>query len=563
MIKKRLLPVALIFIVGLMAHWAAASPPEMIKVSEVKPGMKGYGLTVFEGTKIEKFDVEVISILKNHMGPKTDIVLLRANHKVTDHANIIHGMSGSPIYLEGKLAGALSLGFTAFPKDPLFGMTPIEYMLKESERPMEEESYLPLPAKDSILRPVMTPLFFSGFHPNVISAVKKDFEEMGFAPIQGSGSGSYSDLDIKLEPGAAVGVELARGDFNIGGVGTVTYVDGDKVLVFGHSMGMFGQISIPMATAYVHTVIAGSETSFKLASMVKPVGTFTQDRLPCVAGYLGKQPVMIPVKITTTNQQTKYQNTYKVELINQKSLLPLLLLQCVIRSIVYGETIEQSDATVKLDLVFKLKDGETILLDNLYSTQDGYKDLLMSLASQIVQLLNNPFKKMEIAETTVDVSILHKRKVASIQSVWLNKTEVKAGETVTVNVLLKPFGQSSVKKEVDIKIPENVMAGEYEITVVSGREATAKLPKPETFEDMISFIKRRYASNLIITQLNLPSVGIAFKGKEMPHLPTSVFGTLISNTATGVSIEQDSLKTQSESEWVIDGSKNVTIKIKD
>ncbi|MFH1227391.1 MAG: SpoIVB peptidase S55 domain-containing protein [Planctomycetota bacterium] len=560
MIKRLLLPVIL---VGLMANWAEASPPEIIKVSEIKPGMKGYGLTVFEGTKIEKFDVEVVAVLKN-VGPKSDRIIVRTSHKITDHAPAgIGGMSGSPIYIEGKLAGALSQFFKYFQKDPLHGVTPIEEMLKELERPIEGEGSFQ-PPQGFFGQTCSLPLFFAGFYPQVINDVKDKFEEFGFHCMQGGGgTAAGENMDIKLEPGSAVGLEFVRGDLNMISGGTVTYVDGDKVLIFGHPMSMWGEISIPMTTAYVNMVIASYERSDKSMSIIKPVGTLTQDRGSCVVGLLGKDPAMIPVKITTNNQKTQYQNTYNVEILNQKNLFPLLLLRCVIYSIVYGETIEQGDATVKLNLEFKLKDGETVKLDNLYATQGGYNDLLMNLAPQLMQLLNNPFKKIEIAGVTVDISVLHKRKDASIQSVWLNKTEAKGGETVTVNVLLKPFGQPPVKKEVNLKIPENMMAGEFEITVACGREATAKLPKPETFEGLISLIKRSYASNLIVAQLDLPSAGITFKGREMPHLPASVFGTLISNTATGVTIEQDSLKIQADSEWVITGSKTVTIKIKD
>lgn len=532
--------------------------PEIIRVDELKPGMKGYGLTVFKGTEIEKFDVEVIDVLKNFF-PKMDIILIRCSHPVIEHANIIGGMSGSPIYIEGRLAGALAYGFVRFAKDPIAGVTPIENMLAELDRPVEQTS---VPHRrefreDDFLRRCTVPVIASGITRATLRKFEDEFKKLGLEVFSGGGAGRYKDLDIKLEPGAAVGVELLRGDFSFEGIGTVTYCDGDKLLAFGHELLGGGQICMPMTTAYVNQVMASQVYSYKMASVVKPVGTFTQDRMACAGGTIGQTCPMVPLTITITNKATGYETKYKLEMIQQEQITPLLLRVALSNALHAAEPGDFTNRTLFYELKLHLKDIGTLVLDDM--VEGDYLDMAVLPA---LMLLNNPFKKVQIESVEANVAARAKQLVASIESATLDATEVKPGTTLTVSVVLRPFDLPTVKRTLSVKVPSNIPPGNYEIVVASG-PASFEVPPPDSIEDIIQALRERFKSNELVATFPVPSVGITYKGKKMPNLPMSVFGALLSAEATGISVQQDKLQVRMPTEWIIRGRKTVAFRVKE
>lgn len=552
----------------------------IICLVDIKPGMKGYGLSVFSGTMIEKFDVEVVSVLRKSFGDK-DAILVRVKHPVTDHANIIAGMSGSPIYFEGRLAGALSHYFTSFQKDPLAGVTPIEYMLADKDHPWEDENAFSPPLQDEgPFRLCKTPLFVSGLPPHAMKGLKAFAEPLGFTVQAGSSGHVNLAPEPKIEPGAAVGISILRGDINLDGIGTVTYVSGNDVLVFGHSMFMSGQMELPMTTGYVHTVIASEAGSFKLGSAVKPVGCILQDRLTSVYGTLGKTASMTPFTIEVENAQTHYRKTYQFEVARHPLYAPYLIAQIPSWCLGLAEAGEMKDQTVNYRLQLKFEGfpqielGDTYLSSPMSSSGDGFGEVVM-------RLIGNPFRRVRLERVDVKLSVVHTRASAVIDGVWLQTRKVKPGEKLDMLVRLRPYNKEPITQNVEIPLPPTLPDGEYEVKVMGGRDASGMMDMQsilqalmsgrysglqqdaaQSFEELLEQIKRRHPADHIVAQLELPALGIRYKDRKLENLPGSVFVNLVSNSSAGMKIERDLLKVVHDTSWLIEGNKSVKFEIR-
>lgn len=553
----------------------------IIRVSEIKPGMKGYGLSVFEGTKIEKFDVEVVSVLKKYFGDK-DIIMVRTKHPMTDHANIIHGMSGSPIYIDGKLAGALALGFAGFPKDPLAGITPIEYMLADKDHPWEdEEAFIPPLPKDAPFQYCRTPLMVSGVPPAAFSQLKQFFGPLGYEVFAGSAGAMELEEDIKLEPGSSVGISFMRGDINMDGIGTVTYVNGNDVLVFGHPMMMGGQMDVPMTTAYVHTVIAElSSSSYKLASAIKSVGSIRQDRLTSVYGVLGQNPPMIPMTVTVENAQTKYKRTFTFEVARHPTYTPYLVSAVPDYCVTIAEAGQGKDATVSYDVRLKFEGYPEVQLKDRYVTSAMGYSTGANFDQTLYQLMGNAFKKVRLEKVDIALSVVHRKTSATIEGAWIDEREVKPGATLDLAIRLRPYNKDAQTVSLKLPLPESLPDGEYALTILGGRDAagamdmqqmmqmifSGRAPRmgsdAQSFEELLAQVRRRQPSNRVVAQLALPTLGVRHRDQKLENLPGSVFANLVSNAAAGLKIEEDRLEIAHETEWLIEGRKTVKFEVK-
>jgi len=297
-----------------------------MKLADVKPGMKGYALTVFHGTKPEPFDIKVVAILKQFL-PKQDVILIRAEDPRVEHSGIVSGMSGSPVYIDGKLVGAIAYAW-AFAKEPLGGVTPIENMLAERSRPRRRSPDHPeiaqadLPAEPGEARGLPTlagggtgteprlvrasvPLSLSGFTARTFAELTDELRPVGLVPVQAGGGGGRGTSAAasgpgRVEPGSAIGVELVRGDMNMVGTGTVTWTDGQTILAFGHPMFGIGEVYLPMVDAEIHTFMPSMAQSFKMSSPLHEVGVLMQDRSSCIVGSMEAHTSMMPVEVRVT-----------------------------------------------------------------------------------------------------------------------------------------------------------------------------------------------------------------------------------------------------------------------
>ncbi|MFP4687594.1 MAG: peptidase S55 SpoIVB, partial [bacterium] len=277
-----------VFFVLAVSESYARTGADTLPVAGIEAGMEGYGRTVFSGTRIDTFAVKVLGVLENVM-PGQDLILIRAESDTLHHTNIMSGMSGSPIYIGGRLIGALAYGWS-FGKDPIAGVTPIENILKSRQIEYSEPEGA---------RRIVTPLIASGFSSAGLESLSENLRARGMpVEIMTGGSDKKEKTSAELEAGSAVGVQLVRGDLNLAAIGTVTHVDNEgRVYAFGHPFLNAGQIDFPMTAASVETTFASLQSSFKIASPLQPLGAITEDRQASIVGELGRQPEMIPVNV--------------------------------------------------------------------------------------------------------------------------------------------------------------------------------------------------------------------------------------------------------------------------
>src|SRR5437899_6794594 len=347
--------------VGTVTTLTSAAGAQM-GVDEIRPGMVGIGRTVFDGTHVEEFKANILGVLENIIGPHRNLILARLEGGPLAHTGVIAGMSGSPVYVDGKLIGAVSYALGSFSKEPIAGITPIAEMTDSTSfgdvRPIGSKVKVEYPlTRDgltaafrkalnwnrpfadrpdetqlagvsavaglggsqlgTLLRPIATPLVMSGFEPDLGDVFGSAFREQGFIPTGGSAAGfraGEAPFEGPLKPGDAVGVMLVSGDLQLGGTGTVTHIDGDRVYAFGHPMYNLGPTEFPMTRAYVYTVLPSLFSSMKLSSTGEIIGTFLQDRATAIAGRLGPGPRMIPVTISLESKRAP-KRTFKYDVV--------------------------------------------------------------------------------------------------------------------------------------------------------------------------------------------------------------------------------------------------------
>src|SRR5437667_11967196 len=335
----------LCFLVYVQRSYAQTSKPaDILPLEQIHAGMHGVAYTVFQGTKPEAMDVEVLGVLKNANGPKGDVILVRLGGAKAEYTGVVAGMSGSPVYLNGKLAGALAFRIGEFSKEPIAGVTPIAEMLEinamdrspvSSSLPARSSTDAPsktatpgvstLPSQNfaNYLRPIEAPLVFSGFSEDTVQRFAPRFAAAGIVPVMGTGSVSDAKQPEPLEPGSAISAILVRGDMDIAATCTVTYMDAKHLLACGHPLLQFGLVDLPMTKAQVVATVPSPLNAFKIVNATEPVGAFVQDRHTGIMGEFNKQPDMIPVTLNIHGGPSTKKFHYEV--LNNAPLSPLAM----------------------------------------------------------------------------------------------------------------------------------------------------------------------------------------------------------------------------------------------
>jgi SpoIVB peptidase S55 len=577
---------ALVMLTGLARAGEKAAAMKLsvpiMKTSELKPGMKGYGLSVFKGTKPEKFEVEIVDVLKRAF-PKHDMILIKCKHPVIEKAHIIAGMSGSPIYINNKLIGALAYGWS-FTKEPIAGVTPIEWMLEElaEPKPQARKERARIPAKAPALaggakprlaglevasgpaarrfegiKQLALPMCASGMVGLPARALKKiraRFARRGLQLAEGgSGAGGRKVSVDKLVPGGAIGVSLMRGDVSLTGIGTVTHREGNRLIAFGHPMMLTGQeVAYPITTAYIHGVLPSQWSSFKFGSPAQSVGLLTQDRMPAIAGTLGKKCPMIEVSASITNPTNGKSQTLKVQMIRSRNWSPMLMWYVCSRLLLLEGVADSSFAVdYKLDMEFE-KHGK-LHLEGMDMAYWGF--MISEPEYALSALMNNSFEVMKPTKINLKLKAIHKRIDARIQRVWLEQLEVQPGKEVKLHMQINPYGGKPREIVFPIKVPPHLDEGKYDLVVAGGNSWAVAQPTPpaDSVKDIFTQLKRRYRPTTAVAVLKLPSVGVGFKGKLYRQLPSSVFGTLVSSSSAGLSTFQDGIHFTQETKWYLTG----------
>ncbi len=576
--KKFIIPLIVLF---LSVNIFAKKYSDIMPLNKIKPGMKGFGKTVFQGIKIEKFNVEIIGVLKG-VRPKSGLILAKISGKTVDKAGVIAGMSGSPIYINNKIIGALAFSW-AFSKEPIAGITPIEDMLDiwNMKKPQHLDSfnmnyfnnlYADSDDKNSNLKPIATPIMISGLSEHSINIFKKDFADFNLIPMLGGSAGNDNSLPVpkKFEPGAAVGVNLISGDLNASGIGTVTYVDKNKILIFGHPMFFAGNIDIPFSYAYIHTVLPSLYVSFKLGQSTKIAGKLYSDQLAGVAGTIGATPSMIPVSVNINFFKNIKQFHYNI--IKNYNFLPMFLGMSILKSIeMTGGKGEQNTLLFKYKITFS--NGKVISLsDSIASFNSGQsiRNSLMFLFSPISAVLLNQFKTVSISDIKINIKITPKIKIAEIKNIIINKKEYKPGDTVVLNIKIKPFKEKPFYKQLKIKLPFNIKNGKFPVIVSSARERqyidyllSPKKYVPQSFDQLIDIINSLANSTDISAWGIIRDKGLLINGQQLNHIPPSYYYMYKNSMETGASRTFVQIAENMPLDYIIVNDAIVNLKIKD
>ena len=559
--------------------------PQTLDARALTPGMKGYGLTVMRGTKVERFGVEIIGVLYNKL-PGQDMIMIRCSGLNLEHSGIIAGMSGSPIYVQTKqgdrLVGALSYGFP-FNKDPVAGVTPIADMLPELDRPVikpprNQRILPPPPARrasvdvpgygKSQLQPVAVPMAVAGFHPDAVKLMQEDFAPYGWTPLQTAGGGS-AGIDMKspkLEAGSALSLSLVRGDMNISGIGTVTWVRGDRYIAFGHPFKGLGQVHMPVGGAHIVWVLASRSMSFKMGVPLSEIGILDHDRQPAIAGRIGPRSAMIPVTVQVKRTETKAVRTWNVEIVDEPTFFPLAAGLVIGNALRVTEPIIQN-ASVKLKVRYELEAPyEPVELEEMYAGLNG--TARMYSARALIQKLSkavtyNGFKRLRVERIQVGIEVADDRPLAFVEALHAPTQEVEVGEVVKLRVelMLPNKGKTFVTLPLP-KIPRE-LAGE-KINIWVGREANRRReqPEPANIDDYLRSLRYFLPSNRLAAIITLPDSSWMIRGERLTDLPAGVLDEL-SGHRRAIRRGKATLRSSKDLPWVINGSATLTLNVRD
>jgi hypothetical protein len=528
---------------------------------EAKRGrrVKGYGKTVFEGTKPEKFEIEIIDIIKGWF-PKQEIIVIEARHPILEKAGIVSGMSGSPIYVNDKIIGALAYGW--FSKIPIGGVTPIEYMIREMERPLigEVKSIVCAEYPENSLRPIKTPVCISSASPKLLKIAEEVFKDSNFTFIpSGKGSARFETHNIKLEEGSALGVPLITGDFEWSAVGTLTLIDGDNLLSFGHDFFGAGEIELPVTTAVVHKVIPRIIGSFKMSSCARSVGCVIQDRTNAVYAKLGKVAKMVPVRITIANTKAKNPVPLNIRIVRHKRLFPRLLYIAISRMITTYEPSWQTNA-LTVGIKVKLKNYGLFEYENVYHNEETTSNWYIT--DPIDQMFGYRHEKPQIENVEVNLTYCFVNRFAEILRVWPDKDEVEDGEKVTINLLLRAFGRKDVIRKIDIQLPEGLKGQTINFIVGGGQYVPIETQHYDTFKEYIDAIKTYYTSDALVVFAQIPSYTFRHRGRILEKIPNSMLAQLIPNLVEGGIVEKTFFRKVEKIDLIVRGAAKLSIKIK-
>jgi hypothetical protein len=522
---------------------AEATELDILPLADVRPGMEGEARTVFQGTTPESFKIRVVSVLRNYL-PHQDIVLIEAMDPRVKHTGIAAGMSGSPVYVKGKLVGAIAYGFSSA-KDPLAGVTPIEAMLSQANRAgtpdVETSAVTPsvglLPSLLSGLPqmlPLAVPLAISGMSEPVLQFLHNDLTVEHLVPMRGGGGGGKAGASkAALIPGAAMGVALVRGDLTATAVGTLTCIDGNRVHAFGHPLFGAGQVNLPMVLAEVHAIIPSLVSSIKLASPMGEVGRITDDLKNGIVGVLTGQAKMVPLKVQLTSNQQALR-PFSVEIARHRRLLPLLATS-VISTALAEAFPDQTDAVADVTTRISVQGFAPIQLRDQFSANEGFGPRILAMAHGprvLGELLGNPFAPVVIDRIDVAVNLTHRADAAEIVGLASPGDHIRAGQLLPLRVTLRPYGGKEFVRTLTIKIPAGVAGRTIKIEVASGALVKPQVAKPENLNGFMDNLRAFHPASSIVVSMALGEMGTELRGKVLMNLPSSAIDTLRPSQST-------------------------------
>ena len=554
-------------------------------LDEIRAGMVGTGITVFQGTTREQFNVEILGVLTNVMGPQRDLIVARLTGGPLAQTGVIQGMSGSPIYIDERLIGAVSYSLGSFSTDTIAGITPIEEMvatdrhagsvarsrpqiqqLPTSEheiptlvrrvvnlarpfahRPTDVRALSGLQLTDArrlgpLLQPIGTPLILSGFTPDLQRILLSAFNSGGLTAAVGGvmiGENQTDGAVELLQAGDAIGASLIRGDLTMAGTGTVTMVDGNRVYAFGHPFYNLGPSRFPMTRAHITTLLPSLAISSKLASIGEVLGTIDQDRSTGIYGSFGPGPTMVPVRMSFESADRALQQTFNFEIIEDTIFTPLLTFTIALNTFsTWARNVGPS--TFEISTTAHIKDHADIQFDDIYSGESAAVLAASSIANPLVSLFQSELGAVEIERIDVSVSTVEESRRATLERAWINTTQLRAGSEAELKLVIKGSDGEELVETVAVQIP-NYATGTLTIEVSDAPTLTALesqsgngLTNAETLDQLIRQLNRMRRNNRLYVRLLQSQPGVSDRGEALPALPASVLAVVEGNQQGGV-----------------------------
>jgi SpoIVB peptidase S55 len=573
------------------------SKVQIMPENQVKAGMHGVAYTVFEGVTPEPMEVEILGVLRNMAGPKSDVILARLHGKKVEYFGVVAGMSGSPVYIDGKLVGAIAYRIGEFSKEPIAGITPAISMLEidgMDKTPAPEEareltggqqaaartsgpglnfgSNQPDAGYANLLKPIETPLIFTGFSENTIRLFSKEFALAGVVPVMGAGSVSNDKQPEPLVPGSAVSAILVRGDMNIAGTCTVTYLDDSHLLACGHPLLQSGSVDMPMTKATVLATLPSPENSFKIVNTTEPVGAFVQDRRAGIMGRFDREPHMIPVTLTFNG--VSHPKQFHYEVLNNAKVTPAAMMATVFNAIQgmneYGE-----DTTYRLRGDIYVLGYPKLGVKNMYAPLDGTTPtaygIALSIGEHFSRIFENPYATPKIEGVELNFDLVPDRRSARLETARTDVTEARPGDQITIETLLRPYRGESILRQLPVKIPTSTPKGTLRILVSDGdtldkmRRVSGPMSRRLDLGSTIALLNKEHTNSELYVSLLEANPQAMVDDKVMPTLPLSVMNVMdgMRGTQDMIVVGESAVDEASTPvDYVVTGSQIITLTIK-
>jgi hypothetical protein len=569
-----LISAALVMIIPALLMGLAKA--EFFKIEDLRPGMKGVGKTCFQGDKPEEFQAEILGVLHG-VNPGSSAVLARLSGGILDKTGVFEGMSGSPVFVDGKLLGAVAFSFS-FAKEAIGGITPIQEMVNAFEgtdsssvtrialkksmlwnyrvAPLQSPDFPKLQQSVSVfgghaLIPIATPLSLSGLDARTVQMFAPQLRALGMSFLQGVGRASLQSNakatkepeKAPLEPGSNVVVSLVRGDLDVSAGGTVTYVDGNRLFAFGHNMFQLGFTELPMHKARSIIVFPSLESSFKILETGELAGTIRQDRGAGIMGIIGEIPRMIPLKIQLAGSRG-IKKEFKYELARDSFLTPLLINMAVYNTIISSERA-QGFVTLKITGKINIRNEQPIEINSRFSSDSSAANSTsLAVAVPVNYLMAAGYRNLDIARIDLEISAQESDQSAILDSIRISRSEVKAGETLNLEISYTKANGEMMQDSYPVKIPENITPGGVNLMVVDGTELMSLDEQeegdfliPRDLTQLIRFINNIRKNDHLYLRLYRRAPGLAIKGEGLPGLPPSMLSIIRSERKTGALIQ--------------------------
>ncbi|MGO9124923.1 MAG: SpoIVB peptidase S55 domain-containing protein [Terriglobales bacterium] len=577
-----------------LASSQTSKPQETLPISQIHAGMRGVAYTVFQGTKPEAMEVEVLGILRNANGPKGDVILVRLGGAKAEYNGVVAGMSGSPVYLDGKLAGAVAFRIGEFSKEPIAGVTPIAEMLEISALdrtpaavPVDSKTVAPSPHKvaspgvngDSIqdfanyLRPIETPLVFDGFSEDAVQRFASQFAAAGIVPVMGAGSVSDVRQPEAIEPGSAVSAILVRGDMDIAATCTVTYMDAGHLLACGHPLMQFGMVDLPMTKAQVLATVPSPLNAFKIVNATEAIGAFVQDRHNGILGEFGKTAEMIPVTLTIHGDSSPKQFHYEV--LNNARLSPVAMMATVFNAL-HGVNEYGEETTYRMSGRINVDGYPDVAVQDMFTTIDGQQPgamlAAMSLGERFSRIYENPYSMPAVRGVQLDFEMVHDRRWARLENARTDVTEARPGDDIVIEAMLRPYRGESLVQQIHVRIPPSASKGPLRILVSDGdtldrfRHGAPTFMRKLDLASTIAYLNKEHVNNRVYVSLLEADPEAMIADKVMPSLPLSIM-----NVMEGMRGTQDMVVSNESSvneaatpalDYMVSGAQLLTVNIK-